>query len=253
MTPDPGPRRTLGRGWGPFTGRQLTLIVCVAIVAAVAIPTATFAAVGSFTSATATPAVRGTNTSNGVPNAKGVEGLATGTNSSFRYGVAGKASGTNGIGVQGTGNRYGVFSDGPLGVAGGNTLHCTGCVGPRALSASAKAPLPLGSGQSQSGAFGAGAGSSTSGLIGSAITFVRPLPVQPTVVYTGNWPVAHCSGPGHADPMYLCMYEFQNTNTTFAFTNFASPTGSTVWGTSPFWNVTGSGAFVEGAWTVTAT
>jgi hypothetical protein len=27
--------RTRGRGWGPFTGRQLTVIVCVAIVAAI--------------------------------------------------------------------------------------------------------------------------------------------------------------------------------------------------------------------------
>ncbi len=127
-----------GRGWGPFTSRQLTTIVCVAIVAAVMIPTAAMAAIGAFTSTTVTPAVTGTNSAT-VANAKGVQGTASATSAGVtRYGVAGNASGTLGIGVQGTGTKYGVFSNGPLGVAAGKSLSCTGCVGAPALASGAK-------------------------------------------------------------------------------------------------------------------
>ena len=52
-----------GRGWGPFTGRQLTTIVCAAIVAMVLLPTAAIAVGGSFTSkSNATPGLHGVNT-----------------------------------------------------------------------------------------------------------------------------------------------------------------------------------------------
>jgi hypothetical protein len=102
--------RERGRGLGPFSGRQLTLIiVVVSISAAIAIPTAALAAAGAFSNNSATvPAVQGTN------------------------------SNALGIGVQGTGHKYGVFSNGPLGVAAGKSLSCTGCVGAAALSAPAK-------------------------------------------------------------------------------------------------------------------
>jgi hypothetical protein len=117
-----------GKGWGPFSSRQLTTIVCVAIVAAVMIPTAAMAAIGTFTSTTVTPAVTGTNSAT-VANAKGVQGSASATSAGVtRYGVTGNAGGTFGIGVQGTGTKYGVFSNGPLGVAAGKSLTCTGCV-----------------------------------------------------------------------------------------------------------------------------
>src|SRR5947207_12277217 len=110
-----------GKGWGPFTGRQLTTIVCVAIIAAVAIPTAAIAAVGSFTSTDATPAALGT-TSATVGNAKGVQGSSTSNAAGVRYGVSGYANGASGIGVQGTGAKWGVFSNGPFGIAAGKTL-----------------------------------------------------------------------------------------------------------------------------------
>lgn len=123
-----------GKGWGPFTSRQLTTIVCVAIIAAVAIPTAAMAAVGTFTSTTVTPAVRATNSAR-VANAKGVRGSASATSAGVnRYGVTGNAGGTFGVGVQGTGTKYGVFSNGPLGVAAGKPLRCTGCVTANALA-----------------------------------------------------------------------------------------------------------------------
>jgi hypothetical protein len=92
------------------------------------------AAVGTFTSSTVTPAVTATNSAT-VANAKGVQGSASATSAGVaRYGVTGNAGGTLGIGVQGTGTKYGVFSNGPLGVAAGKSLSCTGCVGVGALS-----------------------------------------------------------------------------------------------------------------------
>jgi hypothetical protein len=95
------------RGFGPFTGRQLTVVI-VAIAAMFALPTAALAAAGAFSNNSATtPAVKGTNTN------------------------------ANGVGVQGSGKKYGVFSAGPLGVASGKSLKCTGCVGAGALAANA--------------------------------------------------------------------------------------------------------------------
>jgi len=114
-------------GWGPFTGRQLTTIVCVAIVSIVAIPSAAFAAIGVFTSTTVAPAVAGTNSSSAA-EAKGVLGNATNAGSAKHYGVVGIAAGPNGVGVQGNGTQFGVFSNGPLGVASGKKLVCAACV-----------------------------------------------------------------------------------------------------------------------------
>jgi hypothetical protein len=114
------------RGLGPFTSRQLTLMVCVAIVSVVVIiPTAALAAVGTFTSSTAAPAVTAVNSSP-APNAVGALGRAAGTGNAPRFGVVGAASGAAGIGVRGTGAQFGVFSNGPLGSAG--PLKCTKCV-----------------------------------------------------------------------------------------------------------------------------
>lgn len=132
------------RGWGPFTGRQLTVMACVAIVSIVVIiPTAAFAATGAFTSTTVTPAVLGKNSSRSV-NAVGVYGYANATGNVSRYGVVGKGTGSAGVGVQGTGTRYGVYSNGPLRVATGKSLICTGCVGAAALSSAARGPRAWG-------------------------------------------------------------------------------------------------------------
>ena len=126
------------RGWGPFTSRQLTTIVCVAVVSVVvAVPTVALAASGAFTSTTVTPAVTATNSAT-VASAVGVKGIASATNTNARYGVVGSASGANGIGVQGGGTKFGVFSNGPLGVAAGKSLSCGGCVTAGDLSTSAK-------------------------------------------------------------------------------------------------------------------
>jgi hypothetical protein len=118
----------LKRGLGPFTSRQLTLLACVAIVSVVVIiPTAALAAVGTFTSSTAAPAVTAVNASP-APNAVSVLGRAAGVGNAARVGVVGSGSGANGVGVRGTGAKFGVLSNGPLGVAGTNQLTCTKCV-----------------------------------------------------------------------------------------------------------------------------
>jgi hypothetical protein len=128
-------------GLGPFTGRQLTVIVCVAIVAiAVVVPTAALAASGAFTSTTVAPAAQAVNVS-GEKNAIGLLGRVAATGNVARTGVVGSATGSNGIGVKGTGEKYAVYSDGPLGVAAGKPLHCAGCVGPDALSPLSKGTM----------------------------------------------------------------------------------------------------------------
>lgn len=116
------------RGWGPFTGRQLTVIVCFAVVALVVmIPTAALAAAGAFTSTTAAPAVTASNSSTSA-NAVGVLGRATGAGNAARTGVVGSGTGTAGTGVTGNGAKYGVYSNGSLGVVTGKKLVCAGCV-----------------------------------------------------------------------------------------------------------------------------
>jgi hypothetical protein len=107
-------RRPERRGWGPFTGRQLTIVVVALVFGVVAYPFAAGAASAAFTSASnAIPAVKGTN------------------------------SGSAGTGVQGTGKKYGVYSNGPLGVAAGKPLSCAHCVSAGDLSTAIRTYDPL--------------------------------------------------------------------------------------------------------------
>jgi hypothetical protein len=229
--------------------RSSKLTIAAIALAMVLIPTAAFAAVGTFTSTTATPAVTATNSST-VANAKGVQGNATGTNTNARWGVTGLAGGANGIGVQGTGTKYGVFSNGPLGVAAGKPLSCTGCVSPTNLSSAAKAIQPLASGQSESGMYGVGGDNSTAGLIMVALNYSRPLAtaIAPAnIVDTGAGANANCPGPGSAAAGYLCLYPNNYFNVTFF-----SSLGSTTFGASIAWTQTAAGPLTNGQYTVTA-
>jgi hypothetical protein len=118
--------------WGPFTGRQLTAMACVAIfLLVVIVPTAALAGAGAFTSSTG-PAVKATNSSAST-GAKAVEAVESNTGTATRYGVHGSALGSGGIGVGGAGAKYGVFSYGNLGIRAGNKLACTACVPKNAL------------------------------------------------------------------------------------------------------------------------
>jgi hypothetical protein len=171
------------------------------------------AAVGSFTSTTTTPAVTGTNSSTAA-GAKGVFGSQTGGGANTRYGVVGNANGTAGIGVQGTGAKFGVFSNGPLGVTGpanisggatvggltllkgpaiikgqtsidnnaivGGNFTCPGCITDSDLASGGNVSfLPSHSDDPQhateTGMFAVAGGDSQSGLVATTITFSRPL------------------------------------------------------------------------------
>jgi hypothetical protein len=227
------------RGLGPFTGRQLTVIIVSVASAIVLAPAAVGAAVGAFTNNSATvPAVKGVN------------------------------SNAHGIGVQGNGKKYGVFSNGPLGVAPGKPLSCVSCVGGgalapgsvtasklgagsvgvTALSAAAKQTQPLAAGESESGHFALGGGSSTSGQAGIPITYTRPLAAPITnIINASESPSAHCPGVGSADPDYLCLYE----NQTHLISGMTSGDSNTT-GAEAFWTITGASSYVEGNYTVTA-
>jgi uncharacterized protein YjbI with pentapeptide repeats len=109
------------RGWGPFSGRQLTTVIVALVVGVLGYPFAAGAASAVFTSASnATPALKATNTASA------------------------------GIGVQGTGKQYGVLSNGPPGIAAGKPLLCSGCVLGGDLRAAS-----IGSSQLQGGSVGA--------------------------------------------------------------------------------------------------
>jgi hypothetical protein len=242
----------------------------VAISAAIVlIPTAAVAAVGAFSSTSnATPGVTGTNSS-AAAGASGVLGNATGTGNNARYGVLGKATGTAGIGVQGSGAKYGVFSNGPLGVATGKSLVCTSCVsaadlangsvtstklaagavGPSALSAAAKAPQPLASGESESGAIAAADGYTATlpWFLVAQVSFVRPVPGALTFE---RGPTAHCTSAGAAAPGYLCVYEINVNDGTFDAVQ-SGKIGNV--GAFVSWDEAGSGqASVIAQYTVTA-
>jgi hypothetical protein len=180
-------KRREGRGWGPFSGGQLTIVI-VAIAAMFAIPTAALAAGGAFSNNSATvPAVKATNAN------------------------------AHGIGVQGTGKKFGVLSNGPLGVAAGKSLSCIGCVAPAALSIGAKSVQPLGHGQAESGSWALyNNDASAIAFAAEGVTFVRPVAGSLGLVdVAGVGPVTHCPGPGQADPGYVCFYESQfNANAT---------------------------------------
>jgi len=100
-------------------------LVVATVGAIVMAPSIVYAAVGSFSSTTATAAVTATST---YAAGKGVYGRDTSTSATQHYGVFGQASGTGGIGVYGSGTKYGVYSAGPLGVVAGKNLVCTRCV-----------------------------------------------------------------------------------------------------------------------------
>jgi hypothetical protein len=168
-------QRSTGRGLGPFTGGQLTIVI-VAIAAMFSIPTAALAASGAFTNNSATvPAVQGTN------------------------------SNTEGIGVRGTGKKYGVFSNGHLGVAAGKKLKCKGCVTSGDVAFSAVRNMRPG--EEMSGAFGASDvyPAATPGHLTTTINFVQPLAENRGIPLEFG-PSAHCPAIARPTPGYFCVF-----------------------------------------------
>jgi hypothetical protein len=215
----------------------------------VLVPAAVLAATGSFTSTTFTPAVRAINSS-ALPGATAIIGDAAGPGTATHYGVSGSGSGAKGIGIAGTGHQYGVLSNGPLGIAAGSQLECTGCVTAKDL-----ATLPVG--QSESGLY-AGGGDASGGYIGVAINFTIPLShgIAEAHVYDAseNGFSSNCPSVGHAAAGWLCLYgqvgdyeaAFEDAYTSPAF-NLGSPDPGVI----VYYGTSGATPYVGGSWTVT--
>lgn len=147
---------------------------------------------------------------------------------------------------------------GPQGPMGSMGSHgATGATGPTgATGQNLTAETPLPSGHSESGFYGAAAGNSTADWIGTGITYVQPLA---TAIPNANiiWNKAgtsstHCSGYGHADPGFLCLYDNEEFGlaggTAFYSTGFSSPSAGVIL----YWLIDAADNFVSGEYTVTA-
>lgn len=144
--------------------------------------------------------------------------------------------------------------EGPLGKEGPR-----GNEGPAGLSALSSLP----SGRSESGDYGIRTpNNTTSGFLDQAITFPIPLSTRIShehILYSKiETPIAHCSGPGKADPGYLCIYSANSIGTVRAggfiseFEDRFPQEESGNFGFDMEWGVTEGGAFDIGTYTVTA-
>jgi hypothetical protein len=130
----------------------------------------------------------------------------------------------------------------------------TGATGATGANLTSQTPLP--SGQSESGFYGGAAGSSTSGYVGTAITYVQPLATaiaDANVIWNKAGTVSlHCAGYGHADRGYLCLYDLNESGLGsgifYSNDGFSSPSAGAIL----YWTVTSTGSFVSGEYTVTA-
>jgi hypothetical protein len=127
-------------------------------------------------------------------------------------------------------------------------------------SAASLSTLP--SGHSESGMFATGDGTAPTaggGWIGVSISYPRPLPAaipDANIINVAGTSAAHCPGPGHADPGFLCLYntDKQNLGVTYFYSDDGSrfPAKMGTLGVMLYWYVTVGPAYAGGTWTVTA-
>jgi hypothetical protein len=152
---------------------------------------------------------------------------------------------------------------GPTGATGATgSTGATGATGPAGVSAISALPA----GDSESGEVGGEVnhdGTTAGDFVTDTVTFPVPLPAtlsDAKVIFTPTGtPVTHCSGPGHADAGYLCIYvtstgDVGGTPLTRYYEAGGQTPGAGFYGFEAFWPVTTSGleAWAEGSWTVTA-
>jgi hypothetical protein len=161
-----------------------------------------------------------------------------------------------------TGKRGRAGPQGPAGSLGATGLQGAkgteggkGAEGPAGQSA--LSPLP--SGQSESGDYAIRPdNTATAGEVEEAVTFpIRLAAVIPfdKVVWTPTGTATHCSGPGHADPGYLCVYSDEHGS--LESPEVRNQEGPFAEGTGHFgfvldWLVKGPDAIDIGTYTVTA-
>jgi hypothetical protein len=160
-----------------------------------------------------------------------------------------------------TGAAGATGSQGATGTAGAK--GASGTKGERGEAGfSALSTLP--SGQSESGEYGAGNPGGTNGeTLEESVSFPIPLeegvPASHVVFTKVDVPVEHCSGPGHADQGFACIYSNAETSinpkTEIIFNPEVLPTIKGATGRFGFmlaWNVSGPDARAFGTYTVAA-
>lgn len=149
---------------------------------------------------------------------------------------------------------------GPQGLAG--TPGAKGETGPKG-EAGAPASLVLPSGQSESGYYSFSEsyikeGSSADVGVSFPTRLAAPLPEGQVIYLPPGNTNAHCTGPGHADPGFLCIYSHSAGGVVLENVVDNEPpgkAGSGVFGFEISWELngaTGTGAEDRGIWTVTA-
>jgi hypothetical protein len=160
-----------------------------------------------------------------------------------------------------TGAAGATGSQGPTGTTGAK--GASGTRGERGeAGVSALSTLP--SGQSESGEYGAGDPGGTNGeTLEESVSFPVPLeegvPASHVAFTKVDVTVEHCSGPGHADQGFVCIYSNAETGinpkTEIIFNPEVLPTIKGATGRFGFmlaWNVSGPDARAFGTYTVTA-
>ena len=130
----------------------------------------------------------------------------------------------------------------------------TGVTGATGANLTSQTPLP--SGQSESGFYAAAGGSSTTGYIGTGISYVQPLtaaiPDANIIWNKAGTSSIHCPGYGRADRGYLCLYDNEEngvgTGIFYSSDGFGTPSAGAIL----YWTLTAANNFVSGEYTVTA-
>jgi len=121
---------------------------------------------------------------------------------------------------------------------------------------SALSPLP--SGASESGSYGASTAAGKGETLEAAASFPIPLaaPMSQVVYTPATVPVAHCSGPGHAEKGFLCVYSVFSvglkTPPIITSTETLGQLGAGRVGFRMAWSITEANPGAVGTYTVTA-
>ena len=134
-------------------------------------------------------------------------------------------------------------------------------VAPTLSVKSAAGATTLPSKKTESGLFAGGSSYNGNGWIGLTIMYPRPLAAAIANdhiidVQSPSTSATHCSGVGHADPGYLCLYnqDVQNVGSTDFHSSDGDdfPVSMGKFGVNLYWQATAAAAYVGGSWTVTA-
>ena len=125
---------------------------------------------------------------------------------------------------------------------------------------SALSPLPTG--QSESGEFDQRTGNTaTSTYVDESLTFpiplAAPIPAEHVIYTAASSPKPHCSGPGHAEAGYLCVYSgfrlgYSEPSAIFDYETGAYREGAGRFGFDIEWTATTADGYDDGTYTVTA-